>query len=79
MSKESLGVLGRRDQGGSGGTNKMAVDPPPCSPHVRTFLSPADHPKTHHRGRLDLSRKPEPDTGLDPKSPGSDPGLKAAR
>ena len=52
-------MLGRWDQGGSGGTNKMAVDPPPCGPHLRTFPSPADCPRTVIRGILDLCRKPE--------------------
>ena len=43
-------LLGLRDQGGSGGTNKMAADPPPCCPHFGTFPSPADCPRTCHQG-----------------------------
>ena len=35
-------LLGWQDQGGSGGTNKMAADPPSCYPHLGTFLPLAD-------------------------------------
>ena len=53
-------MLSRRDQGGSGGTNKMVVDPPPCYPHLRTFPPPADTQGHIIRGRQDLCWKPEP-------------------
>ena len=49
-------VLGRRDQGGSGGTNKMVLWPPP-----QNFpTSSRPHKDTPSAGRQDLCRKPEP-------------------
>ena len=59
-NNKRIGMLGGQDQGGSGGTNKMVADPPPCCPRLRTFPSPADRPGTCHQGRPDLCRKPEP-------------------